>query len=423
MGQSLLQNGLFQRGKVRDDLLDLLEEIEATTFRVDNKGKVVLPASMTERLIKIGDSAYRMGIGGLHSTESTVRHLADDEWMLVDRDVASYYPRIIINQGLCPKQMGFAFQRVYQQIVNRRLRTKAEAGRLKKEIAELKANGGSQERLADLSAAPKTAQTTADSLKITINGSFGKFGNRWSSLYSPKLLIQTTITGQLSLIMLIERLERAGIKVVSANTDGIVIKVRRADKERLDRMIAKWESDTGFETEETEYRALYSRDVNNYIALKPNGEVKLKGAYAPPGWQKNPTNQICVNAVIEFLRNGTPVGQTIKACRDLTKFVTVRTVAGGAIWGDQYLGKAIRWYYAKGLENSTINYKKANKGGTHNKVPKSEGARPCMNLPDVFPDDVDYSRYIKEARSILTDIGYFESLVEPVKRQRVDDGQ
>ena len=26
---------------------------------------------------------------------------------------------------------------------------------------------------------------------------------------------------------------------------------------------------------ETEYRALYSKDVNNYVAIKPNGEIKL----------------------------------------------------------------------------------------------------------------------------------------------------
>jgi hypothetical protein len=417
-----------------DRLLDLLDAIESTTFRVNGKGKVILPGAMTEKLIRIGKSAYRMGIGGLHSTESTVKHLADDEYMLVDRDVASYYPRIIINHDLHPKQMGFAFQRVYQRIVNRRLAAKAEAGRLKKEIADLKeamkganSNGGPslmEERLAELTEALLTATTAQDSLKITINGSFGKFGNRWSSLYSPKLLIQTTLTGQLSLLMLIERLERAGFRVVSANTDGIVIKVRRADKARMDAIVARWERDTKFETEETEYKALYSRDVNNYIAIKPNGEAKLKGAYAPPGWQKNPTNQICVEAVIEFLTKGAPINKTIRACSDITKFVTVRAVKGGGMWGKEYLGKAIRWYYAADLD-TTINYKNANKSGNHNKVPKSEGARPIMNLPDLFPTDINYGWYATEARSILTDIGYLDYLTAPPKKKKdhvpVDD--
>ena len=36
------------------------------------------------------------------------------------------------------------------------------------------------------------------------------------------MLIQTTVTGQLALLMLIENIELAGFTVVSANTDGIV---------------------------------------------------------------------------------------------------------------------------------------------------------------------------------------------------------
>lgn len=58
--------------------------------------------------------------------------------------------------------------------------------------------------------------------KIVLNGTFGKLGSKYSFLYSPNLMIQVTITGQLALLMLIEALEAAGISVVSANTDGIV---------------------------------------------------------------------------------------------------------------------------------------------------------------------------------------------------------
>src|SRR3546814_14028970 len=51
----------------------------------------------------------------------------------------------------------------------------------------------------------------ADSLKIVINGSFGKFGSKYSILYAPNFLTQTTLTGQLSILLLIEMLEMAGI--------------------------------------------------------------------------------------------------------------------------------------------------------------------------------------------------------------------
>jgi len=59
----------------------------------------------------------------------------------------------------------------------------------------------------------------------------------------------------------------------------------------------------------------------------------------------------------------------------------------------------VRWYYAKG-EPRHIEYKL-----NGNKVAKTDGARPLMELPDVLPADLDYQWYIDEAQSILGDIG------------------
>jgi DNA polymerase elongation subunit (family B) len=58
-------------------------------------------------------------------------------------------------------------------------------------------------------------------MKIAANGVFGKLGSPWSILYAPHLMVAVTLTGQLALLMLIERAERMGISVVSANTDGV----------------------------------------------------------------------------------------------------------------------------------------------------------------------------------------------------------
>jgi len=344
--------------------------IDASVFSVPDSGKVMMPKLLADLKISIGASTYRMGIGGLHSSEQRAAHLADDDHILVDRDVASYYPAIILRTELAPKHMGKSFSTVYGEIVQRRLDAKHAGDRV-----------------------------TADALKITINGSFGKFGSKWSKLYSPDLLIQTTLTGQLALLMLIEALESEGIPVVSANTDGIVIKCPVSKVAMMEFIVWEWEQATQFDTEATYYRALYSRDVNNYIAIKPDGGFKLKGAYAPAGLQKNPTNEICTGAVVKFLIDGTPIEDTIRACRDIRKFVTIRQVKGGAVKGDQFLGKAVRWYYAAGM-TGTITYKI--NGYT---VARSEGARPLMELPEQFPADVDFDWYIREAHSILDDIG------------------
>lgn len=248
-------------------------------------------------------------------------------------------------------------------------------------------------------------KVVADSLKITINGSFGKFGSMYSTLYSPDLLIQTTVTGQLSLLMLIEMIECEGISVVSANTDGVVIKCPESSVDVLNRVIACWELLTDFETEETRYKALYSRDVNNYIALKEKGGSKTKGAYATPGIQKNPSNDICSEAVCALLEHGTPIVEMLQACRDIRKFVSVRTVRGGAVvrmadGSESYLGKVVRFYYGAKSSNS-IHYKT-----NGNKVPRSDYAVPLMELPDEFPDDVFYAWYEDECNAILKDIGW-----------------
>ncbi len=356
----------FTSGPVRE----AFATVRAAKFTIASNGTVQMPKEIADLKITLGGSTYRMGIGGLHSSEKSIAHFADDDHILVDRDVASYYPAIILNCGLKPAHMGEHFTAVYRGIVQRRLAAK----RAKDTV-------------------------TADALKITINGSFGKFGSPYSALYSPTLLIQTTVTGQLSLLMLIEALEAEGIHVVSANTDGIVIRCPRRAIEAMEGIVAGWELITGFDTEATHYRALYSRDVNNYIAIKPEGGFKLKGVFAPAALQKNPTNEICTGAVVKHLIDGTPVEDTITNCRDITKFVTIRTVKGGAVKDDQYLGKAVRWYYALG-ELGTINYQI--NGYT---VARSEGARPLMDLPGQFPDDVDFDWYIQEARGILHDIG------------------
>lgn len=346
-----------------------LAEVVAADFVV-SEGKIEMPSCLEGAKVIIGRGVYRMGIGGIHSSEQRTAHYADDKTLLVDRDVASYYPAIILNCELAPPHMGKHFLVVYRGIVDRRLAAKREGKKV-----------------------------VADSLKIVINGSFGKLGSMWSALYSPDLMIQVTVTGQLALLMLIERLEMSYIPVVSANTDGIVIKCPKDRESVMDGIVAWWEGETGFETEATHYKALYSRDVNNYIAVKPDGSAKTKGAYAPAGLQKNPANTISTDAVVEFLTKGTPVEETVIKCRDIRKFVTVRSVKGGGEWRGTYLGKTVRWYYAH--DGSPITYV-----SNGNQVARSEGCKPLQVLEEEFPSDVNHAWYVEEAYSILKDIGH-----------------
>lgn len=355
----------------------LLEDVRQAEFVVGAKGACTLPKELEGREVVIGKGVYRLGIGGLHSSEKCQALVSTEERVLVDRDVASYYPAIILNQRLFPEHIGPVFIDVYQEVVDRRLEAK------------------------------KVKSPEADSLKIVINGTYGKFGSRWSILYAPQLSIQVTMTGQLALLMLIEAAELAGFTVVSANTDGMVFYVKREEKEALDHLIYQWEMHTGFTTEETIYSGLYSRDVNNYVAIKEDGKAKTKGAYLLPEkifrFHKNPDCNIVSKAVIEYLTKGTLIEQTIADSRDITDFVTVRSVTGGAVWAGQEVGKVVRWYYSRHCTQAIHYGPGSDKEG--DKVPSSEGARVVQELPTIFPDDIDYPLYISMAQKALLEIG------------------
>lgn len=341
-------------------------------FIVGDNGQVKIPDEIS-KAIEFDGAKYKFGIGGLHSQESKVSVEAGNDHLLFEKDVASMYPNIILGQNLYPKQLGKKFSEVYGGIVKRRLAAK-KAG----------------------------DKSTSESLKLVINSSFGLFGSKYAYLYSPDLMIQTTITGQLALLMLVERITEIGAKVVSANTDGVVVKCEKGEQyQQIEEICFDWEMDTTLVLEETRYQSIHSQSVNNYISICDDGSVKRKGCFAGNSLSKNPAMVVCYDAVVEWLKNRTPIEQYIRNCKDVTKFVTVRQVKGGAVWNNEEIGKAVRFYYSNGnVLSDTIRYKT-----NGNKVPKSEGSTPLMQLPETLPVDIDYSRYINEAETILKSVG------------------
>lgn len=372
---------------------------------VDADGKkiktgIIIPPEVAALRPAMGSSVYKFGIGGLHSQEKSTYHLTiPGQWSLSDHDVASYYPSLILLMNMFPSAIGQAFIEIYRSVYNERLHAKNMANAL--------------EKAGDTEGASKW-KTIADSLKIVLNGAFGKLGSKYSILFAPELLIRTTITGQLALLMLIEDMELHGIPVVSANTDGIIVKTPAGLDATRDMILKNWEHATGLETEETKYTAVFSRDVNNYIAFKPDGKHKAKGCFGESGVSpkasptgKNPDIDICSDAVVAFLGKGVPLYTTIRQCTDIRKFLTVATCSGGGYWegSGEVLGKTVRWYYGK---NSTFGIRstKLRNGQTKgNLVGGSTGSVPCMKLPDRLPDDIDYAFYEREAYKMLGTLG------------------
>jgi len=380
-----------------EQMQEALKVVLDSEMVISAKGSVILPQSLKDLEIRIGKGLYTFGIGGLHSNEKSVGHVSDEKYQIVDIDATSFYPFLMLNAGMTPKNLGKAFLVVYNGVVVDRVNAK-KAGDI----------------------------IAAEGLKITANGTYGKLGSRYSIMYAPELLIQVTITGQLVLLMYIEMMEYQGFEVISANTDGIVCMVERERKQEFDDLVKYWESRTGLSTEETLYEAVYSRDVNTYVAIYTEPEKQKGKLFKSKGnifnirhpdkssdastvdLKKNPVTEICTYAIIEKILHGTPIETTIRECTDASRFVEVREVKGGGVYlGAEgyidYLGKTVRWYHATGVgSDARVVYAKSG-----NKVANSDSSKPLMTLPvDGVPDDINYEWYEQKTRDNMIVMGY-----------------
>ncbi len=356
-------------------LQQLLTRLKSERINVKaTNGSPELPKWLRDEKIAIGNTVYQVGLGGIHDTNKTTVKECSDTHCIIDIDVASYYPSMIIEYGFAPKHIGKKFSYVYTNIYKRRMLAKRSGDK-----------------------------ATSNSLKLVLNSAFGKMGSKYSKLYSPDLMLQVTLTGQLLLLMLIEDLEAAGIEVFYANTDGITVYLPRTKQGLMQAIVFDWELLTGMMMEEVEYRSCYIRDVNNFVNITASGTVKSKGIYAETTLSKGRSTPIVYEAVRKYLLDGTLTATTIKGCKDMHQFVSARTVKGGGVYDGEYLGKMVRWYYSKSSKGF-ISYKL-----NGNKVPKTDGAKPMMDMQElvaVLPD-IDYEWYLEEAVTAFKNLGIY----------------
>jgi hypothetical protein len=378
-------------------LRDFLEAISQVTVYKNQNFKFEIP-------LRIGNVTYQMGVGGLHSEDSPAKFETTDRYIIRDADATSFYPNNVLNNGIIPAHLDHVFFDIYREILSDRQLAKSEA-----KLAKI---AGDKKRFQD-------ENNKQESLKITANSIFGKFNSEFFWLYDPKCLIQTTVNGQLYLLMLIERLEMAGINVISANTDGVVAKIRR-DQEGLYSEICKgWEADTNFSLEYTDYKLYIRRDVNNYISIKDsdgeNLEVKLKGAFDNDiNLFKGYKSPIVPKAVLEFLVNGVPITDTIRNCDSIYEFCRSQKV--GSDFESVLLDIVNRKVISIKLQKNN-RFFASTKGGTFQKVKKSDGSvtrllagkrvQVVNDINETVPIesyDIDYDFYIDEAWKLIDGI-------------------
>lgn len=288
------------------ELNDILSGIRSLTLRGE-KGEF-------DREFTFMGTSYTIATGGLHSNEIPAVYVEDDEHIIVDRDVASYYPNMIRSLKVCQKHLiPKAWFRIADTIVDERLEHKHLA----------------KDKSLDDKERDKHA-TAAACLKIVANaGIFGKMGSEKSFLCDKKAMYQVTINGQLFLLMLIEKLELAGIHVISANTDGIVTIVPRELEQTADDICHWWEKHLGLELEFTYYTKYVTEGVNSYLTIKRGGS-KFKGRMNPKMFledlSKGYNSPIVAKCVTEYFINGTPVMETLRNAKSILDFCRTQNV-------------------------------------------------------------------------------------------------
>lgn len=288
-------------------LNDLLQSLRSLVLRGE-KGEF-------ERTFTYAGTSYTLATGGLHSNEIPAIYVADDKQTIVDRDVTSYYPNLIRSLKVCQKHLNpKAWFRIADTIVDERTEHK--------HLAKDKS----------LSLIQQIKHFTAAAcLKIVANaGIFGKMGSEKSFLCDKKAMYKVTINGQLFLLMLIERLEDAGIHVISANTDGIVTIVPKGLEETADNICHWWEKHLGLELEFTSYSKYITEGVNSYLTVKTDGKKKFKGRMNPKMYledlSKGYNSPIVAKAVTEYFINGTPVMETLRNSKSILDFCRTQNV-------------------------------------------------------------------------------------------------
>lgn len=289
------------------ELNDILSGIRSLTLRGE-KGEF-------DREFTFMGTSYTIATGGLHSNEIPAVYVEDSDNIIVDRDVASYYPNMIRSLKVCQKHLiPKAWFRIADTIVDERLEHKHLA----------------KDKSLDSIERDKHA-TAAACLKIVANaGIFGKMGSEKSFLCDKKAMYQVTINGQLFLLMLIEKLELAGIHVISANTDGIVTIVPRELEQTADDICHWWEKHLGLELEFTYYTKYVTEGVNSYLTVKRGGSSKFKGRMNPKMFledlSKGYNSPIVAKCVTEYFINGTPVMETLRNAKSILDFCRTQNV-------------------------------------------------------------------------------------------------
>ena len=262
-------------------------------LRLENKQLLDFYYSETFRyrkskVIHIGNADLHIGSGGLHQA---IQRCHYDK--LLYCDVSGYYNLVMMNYNLLPRSVPDEGKYRYRDMYRQQLTMK------------------------------KTNPIKREGYKTVLLSVFGAQINEHSDFYDPQQGYLVTITGQLFLCDLLEKLAPY-VTIVQTNTDGIMIVPNDWDMEPyIIGMIEDWERRTKFVIKKEHIYNLWQRDVNNYVYQNEDGSIECKGE-ALRNWEVSDkaysrmllfdsTNPpIIARGVVEYLINHVPPEETVE---------------------------------------------------------------------------------------------------------------
>ena len=288
------------------ELQKVLSEMMQVTITRTNKDAF-------SKEIEFYGTKYTLATGGIHSQDPPRICRSDDKFVYLHHDYTSYYPSIMISYNIAPKHLDRAtFVKMVDYLKQTRVKCKHTPD----------SEGHVMEGVPN--------KIGAEALKIVINSIYGKLGSELFFLYDRFAQMQVTINGQLMTMTLIEELELNGIHVISANTDGIVIKLPRDKFNVYKEITDRWNETNKMGADYEEYQMIASRDVNNYFDIQTDGTIEYKGALDPKQYlkelKKGYDAPVVAIAVFEYLVNNVPVMTTLRNHKDILDFCKTQNV-------------------------------------------------------------------------------------------------
>ncbi|MDB8791466.1 hypothetical protein PN290_09690 [Romboutsia sp. 1001216sp1] len=314
------------------------------------------------------------GWGGLHSA----RKKYEGEDFIVNSDVSSFYPSIMIEYDLLSRNVKKPSK--YKEIRDTRIKFKKENNPIEK------------------------------SLKLVLNSTYGACMDINNELYDPRQGISICVNGQLLLLDLIEKVELefgSSAEFIQGNTDGVMFKF--SSKEDVDKYLdicSKWCKRTRMDLEHDFIKKIIQKDVNNYIYIKEDGNIKSKGTYVKKLSLIDNDLPIVNKALKEKLINDVDIETTINNSNKLIDFQKCVKITGKyshAVYGSEEIKlKVLRVFASKSnLDFAVMKMKSDNKLEKISYTPDRVFIDNSNIINKDIPDKLDKDWYISLAKDRL----------------------